>query len=104
MFPEISFVLIKYLNYCKEGRYNDALTELSQLGAYSRWLCPGAKITYAAVQMDSSESDSEDDEDMEMEGNSIVTDMTEGPSSSGSTTQMIEEDADWTTIKTRRKK
>lgn len=89
------------MNYCKEGRFNDALSELSQLGAYSRWLCPGAKITYSAVQMDSS---SDDDEEMEMEGNSIVTDMTEGPSSSGSTTQMVEEDADWTTIKTRRKK
>lgn len=50
------------------------------------------------------DSSSDDDEDMEMEGNSIVTDMIEGPSSSGSTTQMIEEDADWTTIKTRRKK
>lgn len=85
---DISIWIIKYLNICKEGGAAAVKQEISQLPECKNWL---QRNVETPIQM---KFDIEDAED-------IV-----GPSTSGSTTVMMEEDVEpgWTTVKTKRHK
>jgi pre-rRNA-processing protein TSR2 len=92
---EISIHLMKFLQMLKEGRIQDVHTELLKLPACVMWIKKGNKITYVPV---------DDDSDSSFDYDDSVAQNTQGPSTSGSTTQMMEEDVDpgWTVVRGKR--
>lgn len=104
---EISLLLVKYLKMCRENRLAEIEAELSQLPPLKeRWLQVGHAVQYASRMDDDSSSDDEDDDQDPMNNGVRVRDLTEPamPSSSGSTMEVMEEDAEWTVVKTKNKR
>uniref|UniRef100_A0A1L8DFN3 Pre-rRNA-processing protein TSR2 homolog n=1 Tax=Nyssomyia neivai TaxID=330878 RepID=A0A1L8DFN3_9DIPT len=102
---EVSYYLIRYLTMLKAGQIGEISVELSQLPPVAKWLIPGHKITYVAVQ-DESSSDSEPEEQAHGHvGAFTVTDLPEGfaASTAGSSLAMQEEDLEpgWTRVATK---
>uniref|UniRef100_A0A1B0C8A1 Pre-rRNA-processing protein TSR2 homolog n=1 Tax=Lutzomyia longipalpis TaxID=7200 RepID=A0A1B0C8A1_LUTLO len=106
---EVSYYLIRYLTMFRAGQFAEITNELNQLPPVNKWLLPGHKITYVAVQEDSSSESETEEHPRQQIGAFTVTDLPEGfaPSTSGATMEMQEEDVEpgWTkvTTKSRRK-
>ncbi|GAB0089816.1 uncharacterized protein DMENIID0001_044330 [Sergentomyia squamirostris] len=102
---EVSVLLIKYLNMFRAGQLAEISHELAQLPPITKWLRPGHKITYVAVEEDSSSGSDDEDQPQGF----TVSDLPQNfaASSSGGTMEMQEEDIEpgWTkvTTKSRRK-
>ena len=75
-------------------------TELSQFPPCEMWIVAGRKINFISKPDD--ESSSDEDDDME----DIDECVPSGPSTSGSTMQVVEEDVDpgWTKVKSKKRK
>ncbi|XP_053696226.1 pre-rRNA-processing protein TSR2 homolog [Sabethes cyaneus] len=104
---EISDILIKHLNLLKDGKSEQVNAELSRLGPCEIWIKSGNHIKMQRMD-DSSESD-EDDDDNDDQDQDMETEPTGGsaaPSTQGSTTEFVEEDADpgWTQVRNRRRR
>jgi pre-rRNA-processing protein TSR2 len=100
---EISLVLVKYLRMLQQGKIEDIKQELNNLGPCQIWIRPGHRINY--IKSPDSDSSSESDEEMDVPSENQVT----GPSTSGSTIPMEEEDMaevdpGWTVVKTKKRK
>lgn len=105
---EISMLLVRYLKMCREDRLADIEAELSQLPPLKeRWLQPGHVVQYAS-RVDGEDSSSDDDEDDQdpLSNGVRVKDIAEPvmPSTSGSTMDVMEEDSDWTVVKTKNRR
>jgi pre-rRNA-processing protein TSR2 len=95
---EISIHLMRFLQMFREGRLPDVAAELAKLPPCVMWIKKGGKIVYAAVDEDSDDNSFDYDES--------VSHNVQGPSTSGSTTQMMEEDVEcepgWTMVRGKR--
>lgn len=104
---EVSFFLIKYLRMLRENRLAEIETELSQLPALKeRWLTVGHQVNYVAVADESSEED--ENEEVVLENGIRISELESeiAPSTSGSTMEVMEEEAEpgWTTIKSKNRR
>ena len=110
-FAEVSAVLIKYLRMLKEGKEEEVKAELHTMVPCEMWIVSGAKIKYQPIDDSGSESeeDTNDPEDMDVEPASAMDVGSEqvNPSTCGSSTKFIEEEAidpGWTQVRGRRRR
>ena len=100
---EISRILLRYLELLNSGQIELIKSELFALPPCNSWIVKGNKIN---IVEDDDSSDS-NDEEMESEAtNNVVNHNEMGPSTSGSTMQVEEEDVDpgWTVVKKGKRK
>ncbi|KAL7035408.1 hypothetical protein ACKWTF_008352 [Chironomus riparius] len=100
---EISNILLRYLELLNSGQLELIKSELTALSPCNNWIVKGNKINIIKDPEDDSSSGS-DDEDMESD--STNNKDSNGPSTSGSTMQVEEEDVDpgWTIVKKGKRK
>uniref|UniRef100_A0A182XP19 Pre-rRNA-processing protein TSR2 homolog n=1 Tax=Anopheles quadriannulatus TaxID=34691 RepID=A0A182XP19_ANOQN len=108
---EVSAVLIKYLRMLKEGKEEEVKAELHTMVPCEMWIVSGAKIKYQPIDDSGSESDEDtnDPEEMDVEPASAMDVGSEqvNPSTCGSSTKFIEEEAidpGWTQVRGRRRR
>ena len=102
---EISNILLRYLELLNSGQLELIKSELSALPPCNNWIVKGNKINIVKDPEDDSSSGSDDD-DEEMESDNTNHTVQNGPSTSGSTMQVEEEDVDpgWTVVKKGKRK
>lgn len=100
---EISNILLRYLELLNSGQIELIKSELSALSPCSSWIVKGNKINIVK-DPESDSSSGSDDEEMESDNTNQI--VHNGPSTSGSTMQVEEEDVDpgWTVVKKGKKK
>uniref|UniRef100_A0A182NQX5 Pre-rRNA-processing protein TSR2 homolog n=1 Tax=Anopheles dirus TaxID=7168 RepID=A0A182NQX5_9DIPT len=105
---EVSGILIKYLRMLKEGKMEEVRAGIDQMVPCEMWIVSGSKIKYQRMD-DSSESDDDADDQEEMEVEPAVSQNKSAevnPSTCGSSTKFVEENADpgWTQVRGRRRR
>lgn len=94
---ELAEMLLKYLNLCRQQRFDEVRMEMSQLPPCVMWLNPSFKMQY--LELPNSDS-SDDDEDMDV-GDDSGGQMSNGHHSATATAP--EEEPGWTTVRSKRK-
>lgn len=102
---EISNILLRYLELLNSGQLELIKSELSALAPCSNWIVKGNKINIVQ-DPDDDDSSGSDDEKMESDNTNNIAHSNIGPSTSGSTMQVEEEDVDpgWTVVKKGKRK
>lgn len=102
---EISNILLRYLELLNSGQLELIKSELSTLAPCSNWIVKGNKINIVQ-DPDDDDSSGSDDEEMESDSTNNIANSNIGPSTSGSTMQVEEEDVDpgWTVVKKGKRK